>query len=75
MADISTVAVLGAGTMGRGIAHVAALAGYATHLYDPFPEALKRMVAEILERPTQTLRLGGVVSAALGVVIVWLVRG
>ena len=35
-----------------------------------FPEALKRMVAEILERPTQTLRLGGVVSAALGVVIV-----
>jgi uncharacterized protein YjeT (DUF2065 family) len=40
-----------------------------------FPEALKRMVAEILARPTQTLRLGGVVSAALGVVIVWLVRG
>ena len=28
------IAVLGAGTMGRGIAHVAALAGYTTTLYD-----------------------------------------
>lgn len=32
--DIQTVAVLGAGTMGHGIAQVAAMAGYTTHLYD-----------------------------------------
>jgi 3-hydroxybutyryl-CoA dehydrogenase len=32
--EIRTVAVLGAGTMGRGIAHVAAAAGYETHLFD-----------------------------------------
>ncbi len=31
---ISRVAVLGAGTMGHGIAHVSALAGYQTALYD-----------------------------------------
>jgi len=31
---IQTIAVLGAGTMGRGIAHVAALGGYETRLYD-----------------------------------------
>ena len=31
---INTVAVLGAGTMGRGIAHVAALGGFETRLYD-----------------------------------------
>lgn len=31
---ISQIAVLGAGTMGRGIAHVSALAGYTTNLYD-----------------------------------------
>ncbi len=37
---IETVAVLGGGTMGRGIAHVAALAGYATRLYDVAPEQL-----------------------------------
>ncbi len=40
-----------------------------------FPEALKRMVVEVLSRPTPNLRLGGIVSAAAGVAIVWLVRG
>ena len=47
--EIATVAVLGAGTMGAGIAHVAALGGYATRLYDAFPEALAR-AAETIER-------------------------
>ncbi|MEZ5313345.1 MAG: 3-hydroxyacyl-CoA dehydrogenase NAD-binding domain-containing protein [Thermoanaerobaculia bacterium] len=32
--EVRQIAVLGAGTMGRGIAHVAALAGYTTNLYD-----------------------------------------
>ena len=32
--EIQNIAVLGAGTMGRGIAHVAALAGYDTVLFD-----------------------------------------
>jgi 3-hydroxybutyryl-CoA dehydrogenase len=45
--QISTIAVLGAGTMGRGIAHVSALAGYATHLYDTSAEALKKAEASI----------------------------
>lgn len=44
---ITTIAVLGAGTMGRGIAHVSSLAGYTTHLYDPFPEALKKAESTI----------------------------
>ncbi len=34
MSQVTTVAVLGAGTMGRGIAHVAAQAGYTTRLFD-----------------------------------------
>ncbi len=33
------IGVLGAGTMGRGIAQVAALGGFETRLYDAFPEA------------------------------------
>lgn len=32
--DVKTVAVLGAGTMGHGVAHAAMAAGYATALYD-----------------------------------------
>jgi len=38
---VGRVGVLGAGTMGRGIAQVAGLAGYDTHLYEPDPEALE----------------------------------
>ena len=34
MKPIATIAVLGAGTMGRGIAQVSAQGGYRTHLYD-----------------------------------------
>ncbi len=40
-----------------------------------FPDGLKRMVAEIMTKPSQSLRVGGVVSAAIGVGIIWLVRG
>ncbi|HVS02946.1 MAG TPA: 3-hydroxyacyl-CoA dehydrogenase NAD-binding domain-containing protein [Thermoanaerobaculia bacterium] len=38
--QLATIAVLGAGTMGRGIAHVAALGGYDTRLYDVSAEVL-----------------------------------
>ncbi|MHB8418997.1 MAG: 3-hydroxyacyl-CoA dehydrogenase family protein [Myxococcales bacterium] len=40
------IAVLGAGTMGHGIAQVAAQAGFATALFDPDPAALERGVAK-----------------------------
>ncbi len=38
--EISTVAVIGAGTMGAGIAQVCAQTGWETRLHDPFPESL-----------------------------------
>ena len=34
MTDIRTIAVLGAGTMGHGVAHAAAASGFQTRLYD-----------------------------------------
>ena len=37
---IRTVAVIGAGTMGAGIAQVCAQAGWTTRLFDAFPEGL-----------------------------------
>ena len=37
---IKTIAVLGAGTMGHGIAHAAMVAGYQTYLYDISPTQL-----------------------------------
>ena len=44
---IRTVAVLGAGTMGHGIAHAAMAAGYDTRLFDVSTEALDRARAAI----------------------------
>jgi len=38
--SVETIAVLGAGTMGHGIAQVAAMAGYATRLFDIDEEAV-----------------------------------
>jgi len=45
--EISTLAVLGAGTMGRGIAHVAAAAGFTAHLFDTQEGALQKADAAI----------------------------
>ena len=42
MAQVKTVAVIGAGIMGRGIAHAAALGGYRTILEDLLPTALRK---------------------------------
>ena len=47
MAEIKTIAVIGAGIMGRGIAHVAALGGYRTVLEDLIPAALRKAEREV----------------------------
>jgi len=44
---IERVAVIGAGTMGNGIAHVFAASGIETHLVDEVPEALAHAIASI----------------------------
>ena len=46
---IRTVAVIGAGTMGAGIAQVCAQAGWETRLFDSFPESLERGMNRISE--------------------------
>jgi 3-hydroxybutyryl-CoA dehydrogenase len=50
---VAAIAVLGAGTMGRGIAYTAACAGYATRLYDPDESALaaaEKAVHDLLDK-------------------------
>ena len=60
MAEIRTVAVIGAGTMGRGIAHVAALGGYRTILEDLLPSALRKAEDEIRTNLGKAVELGKV---------------
>lgn len=40
-----------------------------------FPAGAKRTMATVLEMPETPLRIAGIVSAVVGIVIVWLVRG
>jgi 3-hydroxybutyryl-CoA dehydrogenase len=47
VSEVRTIAVIGAGQLGRGIAQMAALAGYATILEDLLPNALRRAESEI----------------------------
>ena len=43
--------------------------------YALFPNAMKRLIAVALATEEGSLRLSGLASVALGVCIVWLVRG
>ncbi|HEX8073149.1 MAG TPA: 3-hydroxyacyl-CoA dehydrogenase family protein [Pyrinomonadaceae bacterium] len=55
---VETIAVLGAGTMGHGIAQVAALAGYRVVLRDVAREPLARGIAAIERNLDKGIRLG-----------------
>jgi uncharacterized protein YjeT (DUF2065 family) len=44
-------------------------------LFAAFPAALKRAMLSVLETPESALRIVGVVSAILGIFLIWLVRG
>jgi 3-hydroxybutyryl-CoA dehydrogenase len=63
VAEIKTVAVIGAGIMGRGIAHAAALGGYRTILEDLLPNALRKAETEIRANLDKAVELGKVTAS------------
>jgi 3-hydroxybutyryl-CoA dehydrogenase len=60
MAKVGTIAVIGAGIMGRGIAHAAALGGYRTILEDILPASLRKAEGEIRTNLEKAVELGKV---------------
>ena len=54
------------------IGHVFVIEGL---VFAAFPGAAKRLAATALESPENSLRIAGIVSAVVGVVLIWLVRG
>ncbi len=58
--EVQNVAVLGAGTMGRGIAHVAAYAGFDTVLFDVDAKALARAEESIHKNLDKGVAIGKV---------------
>ncbi|HEY0190245.1 MAG TPA: 3-hydroxyacyl-CoA dehydrogenase family protein [Kofleriaceae bacterium] len=61
--DIKTVAVIGAGTMGHGIAHVAALAGLHVRLYDAMRGAAQAGLGKVTRNLDKGVELGKVKPA------------
>jgi len=62
MAEIRTIAVIGAGAMGRSIACATALAGYRTVLEDILPASLRRAAAEVRAGLDEDVRLNRITS-------------
>jgi 3-hydroxybutyryl-CoA dehydrogenase len=62
VAQVQTIAVIGAGTMGHGIAHAAALGGYRTILEDLLPGALRKAENEIRVNLDKAVELGKVAA-------------
>jgi len=62
--DVKTIGVIGAGTMGRGIAYAAALGGYRTILEDVMPETLAKGLAWITQSLDEGVLRGKVEAGA-----------
>ena len=60
--DVKTIGVIGAGTMGRGIAYAAALGGFRTILEDVMPEMLAQGTQWIKEALDDGVKRGRVTS-------------
>jgi 3-hydroxybutyryl-CoA dehydrogenase len=58
VAQVSTVAVIGAGVLGRGIACLAALGGYRTIVEDLWPSSLRKAEQEFRTTLSQVTRFG-----------------
>jgi 3-hydroxybutyryl-CoA dehydrogenase len=56
--DIKTLTVIGAGTMGHGIAHVAAVAGIDVYLYDAFGGATEAGIGKVAKNLDKGVELG-----------------
>jgi 3-hydroxybutyryl-CoA dehydrogenase len=61
--EVQTIAVIGAGIMGRGIAHASALGGYRTILEDILPAALRKAETEIRANLDKAVELNKVTAA------------
>jgi 3-hydroxybutyryl-CoA dehydrogenase len=63
MTDVRTIAVLGAGTMGHGIAHAAAASGFDTRLFDVNEAALAKAREQVASVFRKAVELGKATAA------------
>jgi 3-hydroxybutyryl-CoA dehydrogenase len=61
--EVRRIAVIGAGTMGHGIAHIAALMGAEVHLHDALAGAAKAGIERVAKNLAKAVELGKVSAA------------
>lgn len=44
-------------------------------LFAAFPGVTRRAMSQVMEAPDSVLRMVGIVSAVIGIALIWLVRG
>jgi 3-hydroxybutyryl-CoA dehydrogenase len=64
MAEVRTIAVIGAGTIGRGIAQLSALGGFRAILEDILPASLRQAETEIRDALDLATKRGAITRAA-----------
>jgi 3-hydroxybutyryl-CoA dehydrogenase len=69
LAEVRTIAVIGAGKLGRGIAQVAALGGYHAILEDLLPNALRRAESELRAQLDQAVGTGRLSANAASIAL------
>ena len=63
MIPSTNITVLGAGQMGQGIAHISALAGFNTRLYDKDKSTLEAAMAAVEQTLSKGVELGKITTA------------
>tara|TARA_B100000530_G_C15912325_1_gene469900 strand:- start:256 stop:1116 length:861 start_codon:yes stop_codon:yes gene_type:complete len=63
MIGSTNITVLGAGQMGQGIAHISALAGFSTRLYDKDKSTLEAAMAAVEQTLSKGIELGKITNA------------
>jgi 3-hydroxybutyryl-CoA dehydrogenase len=63
--EVKTITVIGAGTMGHGIAQVAATGGYEVHLVDVSPELVAAARGKIEQNLAKGIKLGKISEEAM----------
>lgn len=63
MIPSTNITVLGAGQMGQGIAHISALAGFNTRLYDKEKSTLEAAIAAVEQTLSKGVELGKITNA------------
>ena len=61
--------------MNEFIVAIGLVLGIEGLLFAAFPRAAKRLAASAVESPETSLRVAGIASAVLGIILIWIMRG